>query len=130
MVTRGVVDIDYEVVRSDRGEATQIYHLNLLKEWREADTASLVSSVKDRDELEPSVPNSTIALAYPMSQVDKLLDQLGTACFFTMLDLTKGYWHIRLSPESTERNCLLLFIQIVPIYYKGWGLLVPAGERG
>lgn len=47
MVTRGVVDIDYEVVRSDRGEATQIYHLNLLKEWREADTASLVSSVKD-----------------------------------------------------------------------------------
>jgi len=31
VVTRRVGDVDYEVVRSDRGGATQIYHLNLLK---------------------------------------------------------------------------------------------------
>lgn len=29
--------------------------------------------------------------AYPMPQVDELLDRLGTAPFFTMLDLTHGY---------------------------------------
>lgn len=48
MVTGWVGDVDYEVVRSDRGGATQIYHLNLLKAWKEAKTNSLVSLVKER----------------------------------------------------------------------------------
>lgn len=30
--------------------------------------------------------------AFPMSQVDELLDQLIAARLFTILDLTKGYW--------------------------------------
>ena len=58
VVTRRVGDVDYEVVRSDRGGATQIYHLNLLKVWREAEPVSLVSLVSGRDELGPEVPNS------------------------------------------------------------------------
>lgn len=33
---------------------------------------------------------------------DNLLDQLGTARFFTTLDLTEGYWEIPLSAESKE----------------------------
>lgn len=45
--------MDYEVVRSDRGGQTQIYHLNPLKAWREAEPVSLVTVVKERDELEP-----------------------------------------------------------------------------
>lgn len=48
MVTGRVRDVDYEVVRSDRGGATQIYHFNLLKAWKEAKTNSLVSLVKER----------------------------------------------------------------------------------
>ena len=32
--------------------------------------------------------------AYPTPQVNKLLDQLGTARFFMTLDLTKGCWQI------------------------------------
>ena len=40
VVTRRVGDVDYEVVRSDRGGAKQIYHLNLLKIWREAEPVS------------------------------------------------------------------------------------------
>lgn len=32
--------------------------------------------------------------AYPMPRVDNLLYRLGTARFFTMPDLTKGYWQI------------------------------------
>ncbi len=36
--------------------------------------------------------------AYPMPWVDELLDRLGTAHFYSMLDLTKGYWQIPLSP--------------------------------
>lgn len=218
VVTRRVGDVDYEVVRSDRGGATQIYHLNLLKAWREAESVSLVSSVSEREELGPEVPKSTnpasllcedrlsgtqktdiarlqkqfadvfsllpgrtnliehqietppgvtvrlrpyrlpehkrkvvqrelaamlemgvieeshsawcspIVLvvkkdgsirfcvdycrvnevsrfdAYPMPRVDELLDRLGTACFFTTLDLTKGYWQIPLSPESKGKT--------------------------
>ncbi|TKS64962.1 Retrovirus-related Pol polyprotein from transposon 412 [Collichthys lucidus] len=42
--------------------------------------------------------------AYPMPRVDELLDRLGTARFFTTLDLTKGYWQIPLSSESKEKT--------------------------
>ena len=42
--------------------------------------------------------------AYPMPRVDELLDWLGTARFFSTLDLTKGYWQIPLSPESKEKR--------------------------
>ncbi|XP_062415775.1 uncharacterized protein LOC134107852 [Pungitius pungitius] len=57
-VTRRVGDVDYEVVRSDRGGATQIYHLNLLKPWREAESVSLISTVSEREDLGPEVPKA------------------------------------------------------------------------
>ena len=34
-VTRRVRDVDYEVMRSDRGDSTQIHHINLLKWWND-----------------------------------------------------------------------------------------------
>ena len=163
VVTQRVGDVDYEVVRSDRGGATQIHHLNLLKIWREAEPVSLVSLVSERDELGPEVPNSInptlltcddhlspaqraeIAMLQQhfadvfsplpgrtklmqhhvetspgvtvrsrpyrlpehkrkVVQKELLLDRLGTARFFTTLDLTKGYWQIPLSPESKEKT--------------------------
>ncbi len=42
--------------------------------------------------------------AYPMPRVDELLDRLGTARFYSTLDLTKGYWQIPLSPLSKENS--------------------------
>ncbi|KAL3057975.1 hypothetical protein OYC64_010198 [Pagothenia borchgrevinki] len=54
-VTRRVGDVDYEVVRSDRGAATQIYHLNRLKAWREMASTSLATTVIESDELGPEV---------------------------------------------------------------------------
>lgn len=60
VVTWQMGHVDYEVVQSDRGGATQIYHLNLLKAWREAETVSLVSMVQERDQFRPVVPRSTI----------------------------------------------------------------------
>ncbi|KAK5854605.1 hypothetical protein PBY51_004785 [Eleginops maclovinus] len=218
VVTRRVGDVDYELVRSDRGGATQIYHVNLLKTWREVASASLATTVIERDELGPEViintelapvccgdhlspgqvadvaalqgrfadvfsplpgrtslinhrietppgvairsrpyrlpehkrkivqaelqamlemgvieestsdwccpvvlvhkPDGSIRFcvdyrrvnevskfdAYPMPRVDELLDRLGTARFYTTLDLTKGYWQIPLSPESKEKT--------------------------
>ncbi len=42
--------------------------------------------------------------AYPMPRVDELLDRLGSARFYSTLDLTKGYWQIPLSPLSKEKT--------------------------
>jgi len=42
--------------------------------------------------------------AYPMPSIDKLLDRLGSASFYSTLDLTKGYWQIPLSPMSKEKT--------------------------
>ncbi len=36
--------------------------------------------------------------AYPMPRVDELLDRLGTARLYSILDLIKGYWQIPLTP--------------------------------
>ena len=51
VVTRQVGDVDYEVVRSDQGGATQIYHLNLLKACRERCFADVFSPLPGRTSL-------------------------------------------------------------------------------
>ena len=42
--------------------------------------------------------------AYATPRVKELLDWLGTALFFTILDLTMGYWQIPLSPGFKEKT--------------------------
>ncbi|KAI7808673.1 hypothetical protein IRJ41_011194 [Triplophysa rosa] len=218
-VTRQVGDLDYEVIRTDRSGARQIYHLNLLKKWQEVEPVLLATVISGEDDLGPeantkpqsialapggdhlspsqltdiaklqaefadvfsplpgrtkliqhhieTVPGvvvrsrpyrlpehkknvvqtelaamlemgvieesnsdwaSPIVLvpktdgsvrfcvdyrkvnavskfdAYPMPRVDELLDRLGTARFYSTLDLTKGYWQIPLSPLSKEKT--------------------------
>lgn len=55
--------------------------------------------------------------AYPMPQVDELLDRLGKARVYTTLDLTKDYWQIPLSPDSKEKDSLLHSARFVPVCY-------------
>ena len=66
VVTQRVGDVNYEVVRSDRGGATQIYHLNLLKAWSEVMAVSLATTVIERDELGPEVANSNQSVPVPV----------------------------------------------------------------
>ena len=58
MVTQRVGEVDYEVQRTDREGAKQIYHLNLLKAWKEVVAVSLVTVDQERDELGPEVTRS------------------------------------------------------------------------
>ncbi len=44
---------DYEVKRTDRGDACQIYHLNLLKRWNEGTSVGLAAVVSNEDHLGP-----------------------------------------------------------------------------
>ncbi len=53
MVTRRVGELDYEVKRTDRGDACQIYHLNLLKRWNEGTSVGLAAVVSNEDDLGP-----------------------------------------------------------------------------
>ena len=42
--------------------------------------------------------------AYPMPQVDDLIDRLGDAKFITTLDLSRGYWQVPLSEEAKPKT--------------------------
>ncbi len=53
VVTRRVGELDYEVKRTDRGDACQIYHLNLLKRWNEGTSVGLAAVVSNEDDLGP-----------------------------------------------------------------------------
>ncbi len=53
VVTRRVGEFDYEVKRTDRGGACQIYHLNLLKRWNEGALVGLAAVVSTEDDLGP-----------------------------------------------------------------------------
>ncbi len=54
-VTQRVGDLNYEVVRTDRSGARQIYHLNLLKKWSEVEPVMLATAVSGEDDLGPEV---------------------------------------------------------------------------
>ncbi len=54
-VTRRVGDLNYEVIRTDRSGARQIYHLNLLKKWSEVEPVMLATVVSGEDDLGPEV---------------------------------------------------------------------------
>lgn len=41
--------------------------------------------------------------AYPMPQVDALLDVIGEAQLLSNIDLTKGYWQSPLASEAKEK---------------------------
>jgi hypothetical protein len=42
--------------------------------------------------------------AFPLPQIDDLLDQLGGAKYFSTLDLASSFWQIRMEPESREKT--------------------------
>ncbi len=61
-VARRIGDLNYEVIRSDRNGARQIYHLNLLKKWTEVEPVMLATAVSREDDLGPEVIPKTHSL--------------------------------------------------------------------
>jgi len=41
---------------------------------------------------------------FPLLRIDDLLDRLGSARYFTTLDLSAGYWQIRVADDSIEKT--------------------------
>ena len=106
VVTQQVRDVDYEVVRSDRGGATQIYHLNLLKAWKEVTAVSPATTVIKGDELGPEVAKSIHSAPVPFERADVALLQLCFAYVFSLLPGSTSliHHHIETSPGVTVRS--------------------------
>ena len=49
----------------------------------------------------------TKADTFPLPRIDDLLDQLGQAKYFSLVDLASGYWQIRMSEESKEETAFV-----------------------
>ena len=50
----------------------------------------------------------TKADAFPLPQINDLLDQLGGAKYFSTLDLASGFWQIRMEPESRGKTAFAM----------------------
>ena len=44
---------------------------------------------------------------FPLPRIDDLLDQLGSAKYFTTLDLAAGYWQIRVADDSIKKTAFI-----------------------
>ena len=42
--------------------------------------------------------------SYPLPRIDDSLDSLGSAKYFSTLDLASGYWQVGLSPDAREKS--------------------------
>lgn len=49
----------------------------------------------------------TKADTFPLPRIDDLLDQLGSARYFSTLDLASGYWQVRMHPNSVEKTAFV-----------------------
>ena len=45
--------------------------------------------------------------AYPMPQIDDILDQVGQARYITTLDLAKGYWQVPVAEEGRPKTAFI-----------------------
>jgi len=48
--------------------------------------------------------NLTVGDAFPMPDINSILDQLGKAKYFTCLDMASGYYQILIRPEDREKT--------------------------
>ena len=49
----------------------------------------------------------TKADTFPLPRIDDLLDQLGKSRYFSTLDLSSGFWQIKIHPDSMEKTAFL-----------------------
>ena len=44
---------------------------------------------------------------YPLPRIQDALDALNNSCFYTTLDLSSGYWQIKVAPEDQEKTSFI-----------------------
>ncbi|CAG8732398.1 15956_t:CDS:1, partial [Dentiscutata heterogama] len=51
--------------------------------------------------------NVTKKDTYPLSRIDDMLNNLGNAQWFISLDLTSGYWQVKVKEEDKEKTAFI-----------------------
>lgn len=46
----------------------------------------------------------TVTDKYPIAIIEELLDELGSACWFSKTDLRSGHWQVRMAPEDVPKT--------------------------
>ncbi len=75
-VTRQVGDLNYEVVRTDRSGARQIYHLNLLKKWNEVEPVMLAARGEPQSSITHSGPGGGSPLTLPAHRCSPVAERI------------------------------------------------------
>uniref|UniRef100_A0A670IUR3 Gypsy retrotransposon integrase-like protein 1 n=1 Tax=Podarcis muralis TaxID=64176 RepID=A0A670IUR3_PODMU len=64
----------------------------------------------------------TVPDVFPLPRIDTLIEKLGCARFITVMDLTKGYWQIPLSPEASEKSAFTTHVGLYQFKVLPFGL--------
>ncbi len=49
----------------------------------------------------------TVPDSYPLPRMEDCIDNIGSACFVTKLDMLKGYWQVPLTSQASEISAFL-----------------------
>ncbi len=60
---------------------------------------------------------------YPFNRIEDIIDKLHNCCYLTVLDISSGFWHVRVYPKDVHK---LAFVTMNE-YYE-W-LFMPFGYR-
>ncbi|KAL5497310.1 hypothetical protein EMCRGX_G013767 [Ephydatia muelleri] len=60
--------------------------------------------------------------AQPLPRIDKTLDVLGSARWFSCLDLTSGYWQVEVAPEDREKTAFVTPYGLFQFHVMPFGL--------
>ncbi|CAG8701959.1 27638_t:CDS:2 [Dentiscutata erythropus] len=59
---------------------------------------------------------------YPLSQIDKILDTLKGAKWFSTFDLASGYWQVEIKPEDRKKTAFITKYRLFEFNVMPFGL--------
>src|SRR5581483_7138389 len=59
---------------------------------------------------------------YPLSKIDKMMDSLGNAHWFSSIDLTSGYWQIEMKEEDKPKTAFIFREELFEFNVMPFGL--------
>ena len=80
-------------------ESVSPYNSNILLTDKKDNTKRFVIDFR-------TLNKNTVQDAYPLPDIQDILDNCKGAEYLTQLDLAAGYWGIQLDPADSEKNCI------------------------
>ena len=68
----------------------------------------------------------TIKDAYPLLRINETLDLLSMLCWFSTLDLSRGYWLVEIDPSNRHKTTLISKKRLYQLKVMPFGLRIPS----